>query len=51
MSANKRIPRSRARSAKDLANTEKAPQAHVTAKFYDNSQLSADVLRTCTSKP
>ena len=26
-------------------------QAHVTAKFYDNSQLSADVLRTCTSKP
>jgi hypothetical protein len=26
-------------------------QAHVTAKFYDNSQLSADVLRVCTSKP
>jgi hypothetical protein len=26
-------------------------QAHVTAKFYDNSQLSADVLRTCTSTP
>jgi hypothetical protein len=26
-------------------------QAHVTTKFYDNSQLSADVLRTCTSKP
>lgn len=26
-------------------------QAHVTAKFYDNSQLSSDVLRTCTSKP
>jgi hypothetical protein len=26
-------------------------QAHVTSKFYDNSQLSADVLRTCTSKP
>lgn len=26
-------------------------EAHVTAKFYDNSQLSADVLRTCTSKP
>jgi hypothetical protein len=26
-------------------------QAHVTAKFYDNSQLQADVLRTCTSKP
>jgi hypothetical protein len=26
-------------------------QAHVIAKFYDNSQLAADVLRTCTSKP
>ncbi len=26
-------------------------QAHVTTKFFDNSQLSADVLRTCTSKP
>jgi hypothetical protein len=26
-------------------------QAHVTSKFYDNSQLSADVLRTCTPKP
>jgi hypothetical protein len=26
-------------------------QAHVTSKFYDGSQLSADVLRTCTSKP
>jgi hypothetical protein len=26
-------------------------QAHVTTKFYDNSQLSADILRTCTSKP
>lgn len=26
-------------------------QAHVTAKFYDNSQLQADVLRTCISKP
>jgi hypothetical protein len=26
-------------------------QAHVTAKFYDNSKLSANVLRTCTSKP
>ena len=26
-------------------------QANVIAKFYDNSQLSADVLRTCTSKP
>jgi hypothetical protein len=26
-------------------------QAHVTAVFYDNSKLSADVLRTCTSKP
>lgn len=26
-------------------------QAHVIAKFYDNSQLSTDVLRTCTSKP
>ncbi len=26
-------------------------QAHVTAKFYDGSQLQADVLRTCTSKP
>jgi hypothetical protein len=26
-------------------------QAHVTAKFYDGSQLAADVLRTCTSKP
>ena len=26
-------------------------QAHVTAKFYDSSKLSADVLRTCTSKP
>jgi len=25
--------------------------ANVTAKFYDNSQLSAQVLRTCTSKP
>ena len=26
-------------------------QAHVTAKFYDSSKLSADVLRTCNSKP
>ncbi len=26
-------------------------QAKVTAKFYDGSQLKADVLRTCTSKP
>ncbi len=26
-------------------------QAHVTATFYDNSKLSSDVLRTCTSKP
>ncbi len=26
-------------------------QAHVTAKFYDNSKLSTNVLRTCTSKP
>jgi len=26
-------------------------QAHVTAVFYDNSKLSADFLRTCTSKP
>jgi hypothetical protein len=26
-------------------------QAHVTTKFYNGSQLSADVLRTCTSKP
>jgi hypothetical protein len=26
-------------------------QADVTTKFYDGSQLSADVLRTCTSKP
>jgi hypothetical protein len=26
-------------------------QAHVTSVFYDNSKLSADVLRTCTSKP
>jgi hypothetical protein len=26
-------------------------KAHVTAKFYDKSQLSGDVLRTCTSKP
>lgn len=26
-------------------------QAQVTAKFYDNSQLSAEILRTCTSKP
>ncbi len=26
-------------------------QAHVTGVFYDNSKLSADVLRTCTSKP
>jgi hypothetical protein len=26
-------------------------QAHVTTKFYNSSQLSADVLRTCTSKP
>jgi hypothetical protein len=25
--------------------------AQVTAKFYDGSQLSSDVLRTCTSKP
>jgi len=26
-------------------------QAHATAVFYDNTKLSADVLRTCTSKP
>jgi hypothetical protein len=26
-------------------------QADVTAKFYDSNHLSADVLRTCTSKP
>jgi hypothetical protein len=26
-------------------------QAHVTTVFYDNSKLSADFLRTCTSKP
>ncbi len=26
-------------------------QAHVITKFFDNSQLSADILRTCTSKP
>jgi hypothetical protein len=26
-------------------------QAHVTSKFYDGTQLSADVLRTCTPKP
>ena len=26
-------------------------QANVTAKFYDGTQLKAEVLRTCTSKP
>jgi hypothetical protein len=26
-------------------------QANVVTKFYDGSQLQADVLRTCTSKP